>query len=439
MAQTPDFLQKFQTSMDKLSNINAIIQKNIQDKQNFSSMIINNLSEINKKIRSLADAIKGLKSQVDDLKNQVNNNSTGISDKESQIKDLQTQISQLNTDKQALVEQYNTLKDKTVTDAADKQKTIDNYEAQIQKLTSDNDAMSKQVEALNNELSGKGDMSAKHAEELQKQAADFQQKMNDQITQNQAKIDSLTKSIEEKDQQINTLQQELQKAKDETASHIQTITDTQNQSTSSISQLQQQVETLKQQNNDLIQRIINATQAINEAIQNLDTLSNNDVDQKNAKDIDNTFAAIEASIQEISAAIQGQNQPKQTNTVTFPPTTPVVVSGQQIQLGEAIDGLKRKASQISDPNNKYAKTLSAIYAATNIDEINQALRNVEYKNGKITGGKSKKNKKVKKQKGGFKYNEFTKRKSLTSSSGTLTSSIRNTSKGKGINKKTSRK
>ena len=29
MAQTPDFLQKFQVSMDKLANLNTIIQKNV--------------------------------------------------------------------------------------------------------------------------------------------------------------------------------------------------------------------------------------------------------------------------------------------------------------------------------------------------------------------------------------------------------------------------
>jgi len=255
----------------------------------------------------------------------------------------------------------------------------------------------------------------------------------------------VTKSINEKDQQIATLQDELKKAKDETATHIQTITDTQNQSSTNISQLQQQVQSLKEQNNDLIQRIINATQAINDAIQNLDSLSNDAANQKNIQDVEKAFAEIEASIQDISAAIQGQNQTQtqqgqnQTQTQqqeSLPLDTPVTISGQTIDFGDAIDGLKRKASQISDPNNKYAKALAAVYAATNVDEINNALKSVDFKNGKITGGRSKK---VKKQKGGFKYNTLTKRKRLTTTSGFSASDSRGRGRGRGVNKKTARK
>ena len=226
MAQIPDYLQNFQASMDKLSNLNTIIQKNIQDKQNFSSMVVNKLGDINTKIRSLAESIKGLKSQVDDLKNQVTNHTTGINDKETQIQQLQAQITQLTTDKQTLIDEYNTLKDQTTADIADKQKKIDASEAQIQKLTLDNETLTNQVQSLTTELSSHGDISAQHAKELQKQATDFQEKINEQIAQNNEKINALTKSIEEKDQQIATLQDELQKAKDETAGHIQTITPT---------------------------------------------------------------------------------------------------------------------------------------------------------------------------------------------------------------------
>ena len=173
-------------------------------------------------------------------------------------------------------------------------------------------------------------------------------------------------------------------------------------------------------------------------------MSNDATNQQNIQDVEKAFAEIEASIQDISSAIQGQNLPQRQNQgqgqrqqqVSVPLDTPVTISGQSIDFGDAINELKRKASQISDPNNKYAKALAAVYSATNVDEINNALKSVDFKNGKITGGKTKK---VKKQKGGFKYNILTKRKRLTTTTGYSVSDTRGRGRGRGFNKKSARR
>jgi hypothetical protein len=94
-------------------------------------------------------------------------------------------------------------------------------------------------------------------------------------------------------------------------------------------------------------------------------------------------------------------------------------------LSKIISDLKTKSGKLSrDPNNKYAVALQKVQAAKSVQDVNNALSRVEFKNGMIFGGRTKKNRKnknTKKQKGGFRYSSNSRRRSLSSSRKTTTS------------------
>lgn len=423
MAQNQQFLLDFEASINKLSQLNAIIQKNVQDKKSFSALVVTRLGEINQKIKDLAGKIIQLKTQVDNLQAQVNSNTASIGDKQKEMEQLKTQIVQLTNEKQQLTDNLQNLTKQADAQNAANQQTIDAAEAEIQKLTADNANLKQQVDALNNELSGRGDLQKQHADELQKQSAQFEERTKALIEENTKKIEELTNEITSRDQQITALNDELQKAKDEAQGHLDNIDKNNNSITANVQKLQGEIEQLKQVNDDLTNRIVAATQAINAATQNLDQLSNDAANQQDLQNINKAFSDVEESIENISRAIQGQG-PKpsvkqtQQSQQGLPANTPIAISGQSVPLGEIIAGLTRHNNQIKDrdPNNKYAVSLQEINNATTPQEIEQALRGIVYKNGNIMGG-NKKTKKLRKQKGGFRYNLHTKRRTITSSSG----------------------
>ena len=108
----------------------------------------------------------------------------------------------------------------------------------------------------------------------------------------------------------------------------------------------------------------------------------------------------------------------------MPPTTLITLNDigtktpATVPLYKIISDLRTRSAKLSrDPNNKYAVALQKIQAAKSVQDVNNALTGVEFKNGMIFGGRTKKirkNKKSKKQKGGFKYSSNSKRRSLSS-------------------------
>ena len=65
MAQNQQFLQDFQSSMDKLNGMNDMIQNSLKQKKEFSDKLVAKLKEINEKIKDLAGQINQLKASVD--------------------------------------------------------------------------------------------------------------------------------------------------------------------------------------------------------------------------------------------------------------------------------------------------------------------------------------------------------------------------------------
>ena len=430
MAQNQQFLQDFQSSMDKLNGMNDMIQNSLKQKKDFSDKLVLKLKDINEKIKDLAGQVTKLKESVNGLQGQVANNSTAIGDKDKQIADLTQKMTALEGEKQQISQQLTDFQKQNNDEKIALQQKIDADEAAIRKMTQDNETLKKQADTLTAELANRGDMASQHAEQIKNQTEEFQKQMAQVQQENQAKIDGLMAQIKDCDDKMLDLQKQLKDKTDEAAAHAQSITDTQTQGQNQIAQLNQQIEDLKKQNDDLIQRIIAATQAIKQATENLEILANSVPNQQTEQYIDQLFAEIEQSIKNISGVIQGnpsqpvhQIQADEEITISVPGGQPI-----QVPYKTIISELKRKAAQGGNVQ-KYKDALAQIRQASNPTDVTSILNNnnISYKNGAIMGGKKtkkmggKKTKKIRKQKGGFTYKANSKRKGITSSRRTYSS------------------
>lgn len=434
MSQPNIFLQQFQQNLDKLVQINNIVDKNIQDRKNFTSIVVSKLGEINQAVKMLSDKIKALKTLSDQLQVQVNSNTSNIGDKQNQINALQSQIQDLTRQRDDLGQQLNQLQQKCTQDVATLQQQINNMEAQIQKLTADNQSLQERVNTLSDELKNTGDLGAKSAADLKAQSDAFNAQIAQIVDENNQKIDTLTKNIEAKDQQINQLQTDLQRAQQDTQTHTDTISQMQTQAATASADLQKQVDELKAENGELINRLKAANEAIINALQSLDRLSNETVNQENMQNVNAAFAEVENSLMEINAAIQGAASTSAvsgSSTSSISSTAPVGISNNtiitmpqiggpplQIEYGNLINQLNARASKSGSQGEKYRNALIALRSVNDPNQVARTLnRFVEAKNNQIMGGKKLKTKKnkTKKQKGGFHYKPSSRRKSLLTS------------------------
>ena len=426
MAQNQQFLQDFQNSMDRLGQMNEKIQQSLKQKKNFSDNLVNKLKEINTKIQGLAEQINQLRANLDKLKGQVNSNTGSINDKDKQISDLTNNISKLEEEKKQLSYQLEEFQKKMNDEKAAIQAKIDNDEAQIRKLTEDNTLLKNQADLLTKELAGKGDIQGQHSEQIKKQTEEFQQQFEAQEQANKKQIDELMGKIQQNDSQILELQKQLKEKTDEAASHAKKIDDSQNQGLTQITQLNKEIESLKAENDQLINKIKDATIAISKAIDNLELLANSVPNSQTEEYINKLFFEIENSLQNISGAIQGQSSAniKTNNPTNLSPNESITISqigGPPVQLEfkNIISELNKKKSQ---PNSgkKYTDALNELMQpgikSTDVQSI-LSKNNISYKNNQIMGGKkSKRTRKIKKQRGGFTYKNSRRRRSITSKS-----------------------
>jgi len=415
MAQNDAFLQEFQTNMQKLSQINGIIEKNIQDRKNMSLTVITRLGKINETIKELSGKITTLKNLTDQLQGDVNTNTASITQKQTEMDALRFQIQKLSEDNDKLKREYEEFKQKCNAESLAKQQQIDSMEAQIQKLTADNQVLQERANALTQELQNTGDIGAKSAEDLKRQSETFIAQIDQMTNDNNNKIASLTSAIDGKDQEINQLQKQLAENENNTKQGETQYQVLRDEFVSKNTELQSQITKLTNENNDLIGRLKAANAAIINALQNLDQLSNDAVNQENMQNVERSFQEVENSLIEINRAVQGQQ-----SVQPDPQTRIVQISGTNFPLAQIITQLeafiRANNTNISrEKKNNYIKTLQILINRNSTEaEIQRALAGITYINGKISGGKkTRKNKKIK-QRGGFQYKSSSSRKSLRS-------------------------
>jgi chromosome segregation ATPase len=438
MAQNQAFLQEFQGNMQRLSQINGIVQKNIQDRKDFSTYVIGKLGTINQSIVALAGKIKALKDLVDQLQTRVNTNSGDIQQKDQELDALRAQIQKLLADQDALKQQYETLQKKCRDDLAANQQQISDLSAQIQKCNADNAALQERVKTLEDELRNTGLEGTKNVEALQKQAEEFKKIVDDLTTENNKKIAELNEIIQTKTAENAQLTDALRQAQENFQKQKEELDRLKANAQSGEEALQKTIANLSAENDGLIARLKDANTAIVNALTLLDQLSDETLNRENLQNVNTALQQIEKSLEEINRALQGQpssapvadaasssaagvmNRIQRSDVVRVMDT-----AGNEVDLlyRDIISKLTERANKVGI-SPKYGNALREIKATNNVSVIPDILRRngVDVKNGQIFGGKkfknlkrtkkSKKSKKSRKQKGGFLYKNNSKRKSL---------------------------
>jgi len=361
--------------MDKLNAMNEKILNNTKQKKQFSDTLIARLKNINEKIKSFAGQINQLKNTLNELQSKKDTNVGNIDEKNKQIAQLIERVKVLENEKQQMSKQFSDYQKQVSNEKNVLQKKIDDSEAKIRQLTEEN-------------------------QNLKNQTNSSTEQMKKQEETNQAKINELMNKINKNEKQIVDLQNELNQKKDELASQVKAINSRQNQEQTQVEQLKKEMVDLKNQNDNLIKRIIDATQAIEKTINNLEMLSNSAPNQQTEEDVKLLFSEIEKSIENISNIIQGNGTGTGTGTIARPPvsgTQEITIEqtggpSQKVSYDYLLKELQRKSSQQSDVNNKYNNALIQIKQTTNSNEIEQILNrnNIALKNGVIMGGKKSK-------------------------------------------------
>ena len=429
----PTFKQDFENSLQRLAQINTAIDANIKGKQDFSAMIIQKLSAINEKVKQLGDSINALKEQLTNLQTQAATNNSQIGDKSKEVENLTSQITQLTGDRDKCLAELDQLKQQYQADVQDFQKRIDECEDKLRQLNDQNTTITAERDSIRNELEQKGDLGTAHADELKKltdqHAQELQQK-DEQLKliqeDNASKMKQLQDEIAAKETELNQQVADVGNNAGQLQTQIEQLTKEKQEKEDQITGLQEQITGLQTENQDLISRIMAATQAIIESTNRLGELNNPDA--FNEAELNAKFKEVEASIQQISNAIQGNSvannqlaagQPESVKG-KLPPDTPIIIDGINFTLGSIITQLKAKKQKVKHTGepNKYTLALDAVYKANTPEEVIEALKsNVTLKNGAIMGGKkTRKNKKQRKQKGGYTYKVNSKRKSITTAS-----------------------
>lgn len=420
----PDFKQEFENSLQRLAQINSAINANIKGKQDFSARIIQRLSAINEKVKQLGDSIKALKDKLSNLEAQASTNNSQIVDISTQVNTLKTEITQLTNDRDKAITELEQLKNLYKTNVQDLQKKIDDYEEKLRQLTDQNGVIIQQRDALDAQLKQTGDLGTAHAEELKKiteqHALELQQK-DEQLRllqeDNTTKMKQLQDEITVKENELNKTVTDIGNNAAQLQSQIDQLTKEKQDKDNQIAQLQGEITQLQNENQDLITRIVSATQAIAESTNRLQEL--NDPTLFNEAELDAKFQEVEASIQQISNAIQGN--PVATNQLgqgKLPPDTQITVNGENLTLKQIVSQLRTKPQKDRNTGgkSKYALALDTVSKAQTPEQVVEVLNSLGIiaKNGGISGGK--KTKKRRKQKGGYTYKLNSKRKSIATSS-----------------------
>lgn len=442
-----DILAQFQQSITTLNDrIQASVTANNANKLGFAREVIRKLTEeVQPRIAALGNGITQLKNQLDALNQTRLANTTQIDQHNKNIQQLEGRLQQREGELQQATERIRQLSDEaTVKDQAleqERQRYVA-LEGQHRQLTAERDALiierdqlTAQLQAQQAQMTGDHQqatdvLTAQHAQEIQQHAAQIQQ-LQQEIQTKQNDLDAalaenhrLTGDSAQRVQDLTAESAARQTQIDNLTRELDALAQARDQLNARITELERQVTELTTENDDLIQRIIDATAAIGAATNALQRIELNNPADFDQAQLDQTFENIELLIRNISNSLAGNNNnnnnnrrpPKVPVAPVLPIDTNITFQGADYQLGFIISELQRKGGQVAG-RDKYDDAKEAIITADTPQEVIAILNrhNINFKNGAISGGKKgKKNKtRRKKQKGGFIYNKYTKRRSLS--------------------------
>lgn len=409
------FLDDFNDSMSNLNSVKDRIQRGVQMREEFTTNLKSKLSEIKSKLVQLIDLISNLKQTADDLQSKVNNNNSSIGEKERQIEALTQQVAQSQQERDEAIRKANEEKQSLQSQIEANQQKINTCEENLRIITD-------QKNALEAELQQKG----VEADAAIKKLGDDNLTLLNQIADRQKKIESLEQQIIDKDKEIDRIKQEHDSAQGTANSNSQT--------------LQTKIDELTTENKNLIERIVAATNAINSAVDALNTISASAENATTQGEVTELLQQIEETIENIARAIQGQRaaappgpsttSSSQSRQTRLPPDTSITVQGTTMTLNQWIIEIKKKIQQVqsNDPRYaaKYQDALNRIINSSDSQDVANIINGIS-KNGSIYGGR--RTKKNRKQKGGFTYKPTSTRRSISS----------NPTRSKRISRRTSRR
>ena len=486
------FIRAFDESLNRLNTLKDAINKNTQSKKQFTGFVIEQLRQLHEKIKQILAKIKEFKKQVNDLQGKVNNNDNGIRERDAKIAELTKELQQLIQDREKLTKDLNEANQKANEKSARLQEQINQNETKLQQFQAQNTELTNQKNALEQELRNRGDVGAQHAQEIQKltdeqraniekmqqenaarmlelqqqlaekeaqlqkckeEMAKLQKMISDkegELEANKEQMTKLLKKIEEQDGKLADLEQKCSTSQEQQQQNDSAIAEVRNR----IAQLEQEKNELQKENNYLIERIVAATNAIKSATEKLEELTDQQFYDQSNQNISGIIREIEASLEEISNTIQGDNVVNSRQLPPPPPvrlrgsppenevlnpirnirTTPiqrnqsVVINHHPWVITDLLAALRSKTSGQtgeSRNNNKYIRAANEIEMAVSSITDLQALQDkiisilvdaniVTEQSGAIRGGKTNKlrkltkTKKNYKQKGGFLYGKYKK-------------------------------
>jgi DNA repair exonuclease SbcCD ATPase subunit len=418
-----DFIENFRTSLEGLEQFHQRFLQMNTSNLDFSKDVSTKLQRINQSINVLKTKIGEYISKIATLEQQIQQNQNDAGSNQAQVQQLTQENQQLQT-------------------------TIDQQQQQMSELTSqltalnqEKENLEQQQQQLNQEKAALQQIVDGHPEQAQKQLRDA---LDQQQEECQKRIDALQQQIQELTQRLNennTVQ----------LSKGQTVRQNQQQ----IDELQKNNQELLANNQQLKQLIETGTQQINDILAQVQNLPSGEF-TNNIQLINGLINEINKNLDEIEGPIQMPGTPvpgpmpmpgppvsgpiqmpklvRQNGFFNSNSNPNIQIYNSSIPFNTLIQQLKTKINNMkgtgSPRENKYSDLLSRLQNAQNENEINQIIELVktdqmfkQFLNGNpnptITGGrktrrrikKSLKQKKTKKQKGGFIYNTHSKRMS----------------------------
>ena len=394
-------LERFQASIDRLSEINNKAIISIKNSKDFNKSVYDRLVPINQKIKDILNYITKINARIKELEGQVQQNQQMGQGNAAEIEQLKTEIEQLKADKQQLTQE------KTELDAT------------IQQLTTEKEAIQRELDALKTTIEAKGGEDAAKAAAIEEAAK-----------KNQTALDEVNA-------QLATCKQEVEQLKIEKEQNNKSIKD----NTDAVQKLTAENTALKTENDELIQKIMTATIAISGAQETIDKIFNDGVgtNSDSQKEVNNILTEIERELGLINDAIQGRGtatdgpsqfvetttkglRTKTTETQPAPTANQSAILTPE-QLNDFNKSLKILNNKIanSDPkdNNKrmlYSKTRTNLQNAINNGDAKTATEILSKppflnKGRSVQGGKTKKRRR---QRGGFVVGKTKKRERISS-------------------------
>jgi uncharacterized coiled-coil DUF342 family protein len=351
--QKDGFLAQFQQSLNTLNQLNGIIDKNTQDKTQFTVFVRQQLERIRVSIAQLIVRINELKTRLQNLQGQITQNNSGIQNKDAEIQQTKQQLEQLTRERDALTAQLAEAtrnRDENANRLGALQANINQNETDLQNLNARNAELTNEINALRQDLGARGDVQAQHAQAIDQlrreneaalngQTQEHQQRilqLQEQINQRQAAIDANAQQIQQLQEQINQRQtaldanaQQIQQLQQDIVTRDQEITRLQNEGNQAAQGINQQLQQTTQElnnvqqtlqriqieknnliaeNDDLIERIIAGTVAIQEATQRLRELTDENFYNQSrtgvTTDVDAIIQEIEGLIRDVSNSLQ---------------------------------------------------------------------------------------------------------------------------------------